>query len=287
MTTTLQQLLAQGRDCLAAVSTTSALDAELLLGHVLACPRSYLFAHPESKLEASLCERYQYCLAERQRGRPVAYITGRQAFWTMELRVTPAVLIPRPETELLVSLLLDILPPDEVLQIADLGTGSGAVALALASERPQWRIAASDISPAAIALAQQNAAELGHDNVSFFTGNWCEPLTQPLFHGIVANPPYVAVGDPEMEPGVLRFEPQEALIAAENGLSAIKCIAAQAKSRLVNEGVLVLEHGYRQREAVAAILMQHGYQGICCKQDLAGHYRATVAFSDEREGCSC
>ena len=251
-------------------------EAELLLGHVLGRDRGYLYTWPERGLGASLLERFRTLVEERAAGRPVAYLCGSRSFWTLDLEVNENVLIPRPETELLVEQALALLPGGEAA-VADLGTGSGAIALALAAERPAWRLLATDASAAALEVARRNAAAAGLANVEFSLGSWCEPLKGGAWAGIVSNPPYIEEGDPHLERGDLRFEPAQALVAAEGGLAGIRAIAQQAPIRLQAGGWLLLEHGHRQGEAVRRILEREGFADVRTERDLEGRERVTAA----------
>jgi release factor glutamine methyltransferase len=272
----IRQALARATARLAA-SDNPRLDAEILLGHVLGKPRSHLAAWPEKELGTDHEKRFLALVDRRAAGHPVAYLTGRREFWSLELEVTPATLIPRPETELLVELALRHLPPDRPVDVADLGTGSGAIALAIASERPRARIIATDRCGEALAIAQGNARRLGIGNVQFISGNWCEPLQQRRFELIVCNPPYIEAADAHLRQGDLRFEPPGALASGDDGLDDIRHIAACATGHLVDGGMLALEHGWDQGGAVSAILSRHGYERIRLHRDLAGHGRVTTA----------
>lgn len=255
---------------LAEISATPRLDAEVLLAAALDRPRSYLFAWPERRLEPEQAAHFTAWLERRLMGEPVAYILGRREFWSLELEVNPDTLIPRPETELLVELALERLPADRVIALADLGAGSGAIALALAVERPQARIVATDRSPAALIVARRNAQRLGIRNVGFRQGDWCEPLVGERFDLIASNPPYVAAADPHRRRGELRFEPLAALAAGVDGLDALRVIIAQAPDYLKSNGWLLLEHGYDQGEAVATLLRQRGFVTVSDHRDAAG-----------------
>ncbi len=248
-------------------------EAELLLGHVLGRSRAWMFAHAEFEPDAEACERFADLLAARKRGEPIAYLTGRRGFWTLDLAVTPDVLIPRPETELLVELALERIPADTDLTVADLGTGSGAIALAIASERPRANVLATDASAAALAVAQGNAERLELRNVEFAQGDWWEAAGDRRFDLVVSNPPYIPERDAHLGRGDLRFEPSSALASGADGLDAIRTIVADASSHLVRGAWLLLEHGYDQGSAVRAILMSGGFGGIETRRDIAGNER--------------
>jgi release factor glutamine methyltransferase len=271
----LRELLANAASQLAIVSETPRLDAEVLLAAALERPRGYLHAWPERTLELEQSARFMAWLERRLSGEPVAYLLGRREFWSLELEVTPDTLIPRPETELLVELALARLPADRPLTIADLGTGSGAIALALAVERPLARIVATDHSPAALIVARRNARRLNIVHVEFREGDWCAPLGDERFDLIAANPPYVVATDPRWRQGELRFEPPAALVSGPDGLDALRVIIAQAPDVLKPGGWLLLEHGYDQGEAVPALLRERGFDAVSDHRDAAGISRTS------------
>ncbi|GAB6043413.1 peptide chain release factor N(5)-glutamine methyltransferase [Endothiovibrio diazotrophicus] len=273
-TTTIADALARARDELKA-SDSAELDAQLLLCHVLGKGRSHLYTWPEREVGGDALAAFRALVARRKAGEPVAHLTGRRGFWSLELEVSPATLIPRPETELLVELALARLPA-ETASVADLGTGSGAIALALATERPRWRIVAVERSREALAVARRNGERLGLGNVEFLAGNWFEPLAGRNFDLVVSNPPYVEEGDPHITRGDVRFEPLTALTAGADGLDDLRHIVAGARDHLEPGGWLLLEHGYDQGEAVAGLLRVHGYRKITTYRDPAGHPRATL-----------
>jgi len=267
------QCLQQARE-LEAVSDSARLDVELLLSHLLKKPRSFLYAHPDHVLDASQIPQWQSLLARRLAGEPMAYILGVREFRRLALHITPAVLIPRPETELLVELALSRIPAQG--RVLDLGTGSGAIALAIADERRDVTVTAVDASTDALAVAQANGKRLGLP-VRFLHGDWCSPVSGERFDVIVSNPPYIDAGDPHLQQGDVRAEPRSALVAARNGLADLESIAGQARSHLREGGYLLLEHGYDQGKAVAAILQQLGYTDVQTHADMAGHDRVTIA----------
>jgi len=256
-------------------SDTARLDAELLLAHVIGRDRVYLFTWPEREL-ASVQET---CLAQlagrRIQGEPIAYIVGKKEFWSLTLDVNSTTLIPRPETELLVELALQKLPADGC-KIIDLGTGTGAIALALAKERPQWQVIASDETAQIVELAKANACALGLEKITFVVSDWFDNLVEKDFDLVISNPPYVDADDVHLSQGDVRFEPKSALVAAKQGLFDIETIIANAKGYLKPQGWLMLEHGYNQGESVRNIFADNSYVHIetCC--DLAGHERVTI-----------
>lgn len=271
MSPTLAQALARSVEL--PDSDSPRLDIELLLCHLLGCERSYLFMRPEHVLSPEQAQAFEALLARRRAGEPVAHLTGRRGFWTLELEVSPATLIPRPDTESLVEQALALLP-DGAHRVADLGTGTGAIALALASERPGWLVVGSDRVADAVALAERNRARLGIGNVRFVRGSWCEPL-HGQFTMIVSNPPYIDRDDPHLDEGDVRFEPRSALVADERGLADIRRIAEQARDCLAPGGWLLLEHGYDQGAAVRELLATAGYERIETTPDLGGRDRVT------------
>ena len=267
---TAARLLARARDLI------DPADAALLLAHALGKPRSWLFAHADDVLGEADLARFDGLLARRVAGEPVAYLTGARGFWTLDLAVTPATLIPRPETELLVELALARLPVDAPLRVADLGTGSGAIALSLAKERPRARVVATDASPEALEVARGNTVRNGIGNVAFRLGSWLQPLDGECFALIASNPPYIADGDPHLSQGDLRFEPAMALSCGPDGLDAIRIIVRDAPACLHSGGWLLLEHGWDQGEAVRALLVEAGFVDVGTERDLEGRDRVTL-----------
>jgi release factor glutamine methyltransferase len=253
------------------------LESELLLARVLETSRSFLYAHPEQNLPARHATEFRALVQRRIRGEPIAYILGEREFWSMTLHVNPAVLIPRPETETLVSAALENLPAGKPVRVADLGTGSGAIALALARERPLAEVHASDIIAEALDVARGNAQRLGITNIQFHLGSWCAPL-KGRFELIASNPPYVSGLDPHLDRGDCRFEPRIALTPGGDGLAAIRSIARAAPAKLARNGWLVMEHGHDQGSAVRALLMADGYRNIDTLEDLQGLDRITLGL---------
>ncbi len=310
---TLTEALAWATQRIGAASDSPRQDAEILLAHQLGLSRGQLFTRLRETLRLADAEAFEELVAQRVNQQPVAYLTGEKGFWTLALKVTPAVLVPRPETELLVEWGLEVLnsplPPGEgpgvrdsgqnephylpnarpspvadattspggrgKISIADLGTGSGAIALALASERPEAEVIATDASQDALDVARANAADLGLERVQFRQGHWCEPLQGERFDLIVSNPPYIRAGDEHLP--ALRHEPLSALTDGADGLQCLREIAATAPALLKPGGWLLLEHGYDQGEAVRGLLWQAGLADVATRRDLGGQERATGA----------
>jgi len=258
-------------------SDSDRLDAEVLLAHVLGKPRSHLHAWPDARLAADQATRYRRLLARRAAGEPVAYLTGRREFWSLEFEVSPATLIPRPETELLVEQALEVLPAGAPLRIADLGTGSGAVAVALARERRHWRLCATDRCSAALQVARRNAVRLGAAQIDFVRGDWCAAFAGCSLDAIVSNPPYVAEQDPHLGQGDARFEPRTALAAGPRGLDDLARLINDAGRVLRAGGWLFLEHGAEQAAAVRSLLTDRAFGDMQTLRDLAGLERVTRA----------
>jgi release factor glutamine methyltransferase len=257
----------------AAGAGAATLDAQLLLGHVLGLTRAQLCAHPERTLEPDAVARLTALLQRRAAGEPLAYLIGRREFWSLELAVTQAVLVPRPETELLVERALALLPPDPA-RVADLGTGSGALALALASERRSWHLVATDISPAALALAGRNARSLGLQDIELRQGEWYRALRPgERFDLLLSNPPYVASDDPALK--LLCHEPRLALTPGGDAFAALRLLVRGAPAHLRKGGWLLLEHGATQGTRLRAELVLNGFRHVRSHRDLAGHERAT------------
>jgi release factor glutamine methyltransferase len=270
---TLGTALKNASAALAASSPTPRLDAEILLMHACGIGRSELITRHETILTGEQLNMLESLLDRRKRGEPVAYLTGTREFWSMELDVTPGTLIPRPETELLVEKALERIPRDAEWTIADLGTGSGAIALAIAKERPRCHVIATDNSPAALEVARSNAKKFGLTNIEFHEGDWFAALAGATFDMILSNPPYIRANGPHLKQGDLRFEPVTALVSGTDGLDAIRHIARHAPEFLKPGGWLLFEHGWDQAEAIGDYLRQQGYRNIVCHTDLTGHAR--------------
>ncbi|HEV7489572.1 MAG TPA: peptide chain release factor N(5)-glutamine methyltransferase [Rhodanobacteraceae bacterium] len=251
------------------------LDAELLLARALGKSRAWLYAWPEHEPDEAQLTEFARVVAARERGEPIAYLTGHREFWSLDLALTPDVLIPRHETELLVEIALTHVPADRDVRIADLGTGSGAIALAIARERPRTRVIATDASNAALDVARNNARRLGVGNVAFAQGDWFAALGRERFDLIASNPPYIAEHDAHLDVGDLRFEPRSALVAGAEGFDAIRRIIAGASEHLNADGWLILEHGWDQAERVRALLVSGEYAEVASARDGAGHERVT------------
>ncbi len=256
-------------------SPSPRLDAELLLAHALGQSRSYLRTWPEREPDAAQCAAFAALLERRRAGEPVAYLLGRQGFWSLDLEVAPHTLIPRPDTELLVETAL-ALGPGGPARVLDLGTGTGAIALALACERPAWQVLGVDRVSEAVQLAERNRARLGLGNARFVESVWFSTLGGERFALIVGNPPYIAADDRHLSEGDVRFEPASALVAGEDGLDDIRRIVAEAPEHLEAGGWLLLEHGYDQAEAVRALFAARGFAAVESRRDLGGHQRITL-----------
>lgn len=250
-------------------------DAEILLGFVTGRARTYLLAFGETPLTAEQAEQLTVLLARRERGEPVAYLVGEREFWSLPLSVSPATLIPRPDTECLVELALERLPATPCA-ILDLGTGTGAIALALASERPDCQLTGIDLQPEAVALAQHNAQKLAINNARFLQGSWFTPVAGQKFALIASNPPYIDEADPHLAQGDVRFEPGSALVAAEQGLADLAAIVQQAADYLEPQGWLLLEHGWQQGENVRTLLNAAGFIAVATHRDYGGNDRVTL-----------
>ena len=272
----IKQALREATTCLTKSNQSGHRDSEILLSFVLQSNRAFLYAHAEKELSTAEWEQFQALIHKRQEGVPIAYLTESREFWSLPLCVSKDTLIPRPETELLVALTLDRLTNAEEASVLDLGTGSGAVALALASERPRWKILASDVSKAALQIAEQNATNLALDNVLFYCSNWFDALPKQRFNAIVSNPPYIALNDPCLRNGDLRFEPQQALTSGKTGLDALTQIISKAHDYLLPDGLLVLEHGYEQGKDVIALLQKAGFYEVQCVADIQGLDRVSI-----------
>ena len=271
----LDAAILDGAARLADSSESPRLDAEILLCRSIDMPRSYLFAHPEDELDAHALDRFDALLTRRSNGEPIAYLLGTREFWSREFMVSPATLVPRPETELLVDLALREIPPDEDRRILDLGTGSGVIAISIAAQRPRCDITATDNSAAALAIAKENARQASLSNVSFRTGNWTQPVAGQQFDFIVTNPPYVRETDAALDD--LKHEPRAALVSGADGLDAIRLLCRDCGPISKPSAWLMIEHGAEQRHDVAVLFAANGWAQISCHNDLAGHPRVTVA----------
>lgn len=271
----IQSALNEAASILAATSDSAALDAEVLLCLTLDKERPYLRAWPDKELEPERTARFWALIKERQKGTPIAYLTGSKEFWSREFLVTPDVLIPRPDTELLIELSLKLMPAGKPLKIIDLGTGSGIIAITLAAERPHAQVSATDLCSAALRIARLNANKHNTNNIQFYQSNWLANVPNAKFNLIVSNPPYIAQNDSHLTQGDLRFEPKTALSAGEQGLSDIKIIADTARNHLEPGGHLLIEHGYDQQHRVQAIFKDLHYDEIETINDLSGQPRVT------------
>jgi release factor glutamine methyltransferase len=271
---TIADVLHKGAQLLQGHSDSPRLDAQLLLGKLLGLPRSALIARGGEPCAGGCEERYARLIEQRRHGVPVAYLTGYREFWSHNLRVTPAVLVPRPETEVLVELALQRLPRNHAASVLDLGTGSGAIALAIASERPEAKVTGVDISPPALEIAIGNSRELALPHIDWRLGDWFTPVAGERFDMIVANPPYVAAADPALQK--LAAEPDIALCGGPTGLEALAAIAAGAPAHLRDRGWLILEHGGDQAPAVAQLLEDRGFASVRSHPDLSGTPRVTL-----------
>ncbi|MDH3343330.1 MAG: peptide chain release factor N(5)-glutamine methyltransferase [Gammaproteobacteria bacterium] len=270
------QAIKEATQTLAETSDSARLDAEVLLCHVLNCTATHLIAWPEKQLDIEQTQTFHQLIEQRHAGTPVAYLTGSREFWSLNFKVTPATLIPRPETETLVEFVLDKFSAQKNLKMVDLGTGSGAIAIAIASERPDWEIIASDISKEALSIATENARIHQISNIQFIESNWFEQLDQQRFDLIISNPPYIAEKDQHLSQGDVRFEPPGALSSGKTGMDDIKHITAQSKKHLNPNGWLAFEHGYDQNQPVSDCFNHYAFQEVTQLTDLSGQARISA-----------
>ena len=271
MTPTLAEVLASAE---LPDSDTARLDAELLLCHAIGKPRTYLRTWPERRPDAEQLRRFEQLLSQRRSGVPIAYLLGEQGFWSLQLEVSESTLIPRPDTERLVEVALE-LGPSEPAKVLDLGTGTGAIALALAVERPDWQLTGVDRVAEAVALARGNAERLQIRNAAFEQSDWFSALAGRQFDLIVSNPPYIAADDPHLQQGDVRFEPGSALVSGTDGLDDIRRLVQLAPDHLQSDGWLLFEHGWQQADAVAELLGTRGFEQVQSWRDLGGQQRVT------------
>lgn len=275
MADSIQSLLENAYRQLAGQSPTPHLDADVLLCHVLDKSRSFLKAWPEHVPDATTSRRFKELVQQRMEGFPVAYLTGKREFWSREFLVNSSVLIPRPDTELLIEIALSHQVGAPPCKAIDLGTGSGIIAVTLAAERPQWTVFATDISESALEVARKNAKALSAHNVFFRQSNWFSTITEREFDLVISNPPYIDKNDKHLSEGDVRFEPSRALISEDEGLRDIRIIASQSRNHLKSGGYVLIEHGYTQGSHVKQILEQLNYQDVTTYPDLAGNDRVT------------
>ena len=272
----IQQALQQASQNLADSSPTARLDAQVLLTHILQCNTAHLLAWPEKKLNEEQITGYQQLIQQRQQGLPVAHLTGLREFWSLNFSVNDSTLIPRPETETLIEFILDKFSNREKIKLLDMGTGTGAIAITIASEKPGWKIFASELSADALKLARDNSNTHQTNNISFVQSNWFNNIKHNDFDIIVSNPPYIANDDPHLLVGDVRFEPQSALSAGATGMDDIEHLCRHAKNHLKKNAWLIIEHGYNQKQLVSDCFAKNGFTQIEQKQDLSGHIRMTA-----------
>ncbi len=272
---TIKTILAHATNTLANHSDSPLLDAEVLLGFVLDKPRTYLRAWCDNTLTDQQLTAFAALIKQRQQGTPIAYLTGTREFWSRDFRVTPDVLIPRPDTELLIELSLDLIPKNQAVKLIDLGTGSGIIAVTLAAERSKTHVTAVDASLAALAVAKHNAQQHQLTDIEFYQSDWFTNVPKTLFDLVISNPPYIDPEDEHLQQGDVRFEPKSALIADNKGLSDIQIIADKARSYLTPLGHLLIEHGYNQAPQVQAIFNALAYDKVQSYRDLSGQPRVT------------
>ncbi len=271
-----QQALQSAVKTLTDTSPSANLDAQILLSYILNCNRAHLIAWPEKELSLQQIDNFQKLITQRQHGSPVAHLTGQREFWSLNFKVNNSTLIPRPETETLIEFILEKFGEKKTLTLLDIGTGTGAIAITLANEKPDWRITATDISAAAIALAKENSAMLNTENIALLQSDWFTNIPQQTFDIIVSNPPYISTNDPHLTKGDVRFEPKSALTSGKTGMDDIEHLCSQAKNYLAKDGWLIIEHGYNQKTATAECFTRNDYKNISQQNDLAGHCRMTA-----------
>jgi len=276
--TTVTELLLQAEQSINC-SDSARLDAEILFCDVMQFNRSRIYSHPEQIVPDDKSVLFQSLIAQRQQGRPIAHLTGKKEFWSLQLAINEYTLIPRPETELLVETALQLVPDDTTFNILDLGTGSGAIAIAIASERPNCKIVATDINTNALTMAKKNAETYQLQNIQFYISDWYRDIPSQSFDLIVSNPPYIKQDDEHLSQGDVRFEPEIALVAGADGMQAINMILENAKNYLASDAYLLIEHGYDQRSLVEEAFLKHDFKQLKTFQDLSGQDRMTIGQS--------
>ncbi|MCK4834180.1 MAG: peptide chain release factor N(5)-glutamine methyltransferase [Gammaproteobacteria bacterium] len=271
----IHQALQLAKTDLAGSSPSAVLDGQVLLAFSLNCNTAHLAAWPEKDLDKEQAARYQQLIQQRASGIPVAHLTGTREFWSSNLHVDDSTLIPRPETELLVEFILEKFADDTNLKLLDMGTGTGAIAISIAREKPDWSIFASDISEQALSLAAKNT-KIQQTDITLIHSDWFSDITEKDFDVIVSNPPYICSDDPHLSQGDVRFEPRSALVSGDDGMDDIEHLCAQAKNHLAENGWLIVEHGYNQDQLVADCFSKNAYTDIQQRQDLSGHTRMTA-----------
>jgi len=272
----IQQALQQAGLLLSEASPSATLDARVLLSHVLQCNTAHLAAWPEKDLNEQQTAQFRQLIQKREQGQPVAHLTGHREFWSLDFFVNNSTLIPRPESETLVEFILEKFIGKKPMKLLDMGTGTGAIAIAIATEKPAWQIFASDISTPALKLAKQNSRQHRTDNITFIHSDWFNNIAEHDFDIIVSNPPYIASNDPHLFAGDLRFEPQSALSAGPTGMNAIERLCLHAEHHLTKNGWLIIEHGYNQQQLAADCFTKNAYTDIEQRKDLSGHTRMTA-----------
>lgn len=272
----ISQALKQAIAALTESSPSAAIDAQVLLTFVLQCNTAHLAAWPEKELDQQQSTLYQQLIQKRSQGHPVAHLTGSREFWSLNFSTDNSTLIPRPDTETLVEFILEKFNGKKKLKLLDMGTGTGNIAISLAKENPDWLVTGSDISERALNLAEQNSKQLQADNTVFVHSDWFDSIAEQNFDIIVSNPPYIVDDDPHLSEGDVRFEPRTALTAGNTGMDDIEHLCKHAKTHLKKNGLLIIEHGYDQKQIVADCFTKNRFTEIEQRQDLSGHTRMTA-----------
>lgn len=279
----IRQALQLARQSLAESSPTADLDAQVLLCHVLQCNSAHLIAWPEKELDTAQQRHFLQLIKKRSQGHPVSHLTGQREFWSLDFLVDDSTLIPRPETETLIEYVLEKFSSQTSLKLLDMGTGTGAIAIVLATENPGWQVHACDISPQAVKLAERNRDKHQLANLQILQSDWFSNIDDTDYDIIISNPPYIPEGDPHLKQGDVRFEPASALVSGNDGMYDIEHLCSHAKQQLKDSGWLIVEHGYDQAKQVADCFTKNGYSEITQRQDLSGHTRMTAGRNDSQK----